>query len=63
MKGKTFLHVKLPNSNLLTFTSVNTKCITAVMMTKDFVHKGDYIRDTEKMQWTLCCKCKINMIL
>lgn len=50
MKGKTFLHVKLPNSNLLTFTSVNTKCITAVMMTKDFVHKGDYIRDSEKMQ-------------
>lgn len=54
MKGKTFLHVKLPNSNLLkkklTFTSVNTKYITAVMMTKDFVHKGDYIRDSEKMQ-------------
>lgn len=49
MKGKIFLYVKLLNLNFLIFIFVNIKYIIVVMMIKDFVYKGDYIRDFEKM--------------
>lgn len=51
MKGKIFLYVKLLNLNFLIFIFVNIKYIIVVIFfaIKDFVYKGDYIRDFEKM--------------